>query len=264
MHAHALIAFDAAFMTNARKKKSKGLDEPFDLQTLASVQHKLPRGQSSLPKEQALHAQKVRLIHGVAQAVAEKGYAATTVADITAKAAVSRTTFYELFKDKEACFLFGLRSTSGTHLKLVRKAYTLQDHPAQQMVQAIHAYLAFPELDKVFATAFVVQTDGISAAVDALMAELMANFATEIKHWLGQAQQLYPDIAAPSDLRYELLTSAIWDFLKTRVRQARTAREDEFDELLGFIFLALGLPAWAKRVRAGAKTGAKTWGRPLR
>ena len=37
--------------------------------------------------------------------VAAKGYAATTVADLTREAGVSRTTFYELFEDKEACFL---------------------------------------------------------------------------------------------------------------------------------------------------------------
>jgi AcrR family transcriptional regulator len=37
--------------------------------------------------------------------VAAKGYGATTVADLTKDAGISRTTFYELFADKEACFL---------------------------------------------------------------------------------------------------------------------------------------------------------------
>lgn len=41
----------------------------------------------------------------MATAVAEKGYAATTVADVVARAGVSRRTFYEQFPDKEACFL---------------------------------------------------------------------------------------------------------------------------------------------------------------
>jgi len=39
------------------------------------------------------------------QVVAAKGYRATTVADLTREAAVSRTTFYNLFDNKEACFL---------------------------------------------------------------------------------------------------------------------------------------------------------------
>ena len=41
----------------------------------------------------------------MAQVVAEKGYAATTVADVVERAGVSRRTFYEQFADKEACFL---------------------------------------------------------------------------------------------------------------------------------------------------------------
>lgn len=41
----------------------------------------------------------------MAEAVAEKGYAATTVADVLARAGVSRATFYGLFRSKEECFL---------------------------------------------------------------------------------------------------------------------------------------------------------------
>ena len=48
--------------------------------------------------------QKRRLIQATAIAVASKGYAGATVADIIAIAGVSRSTFYALFKDKsEAC-----------------------------------------------------------------------------------------------------------------------------------------------------------------
>ena len=41
----------------------------------------------------------------MAQVVSDKGYAATTVADVVERAGVSRRTFYEQFADKEACFL---------------------------------------------------------------------------------------------------------------------------------------------------------------
>lgn len=40
----------------------------------------------------------------MADAVAEKGYAKTVVADVLARAGVSRATFYELFRDKDDCF----------------------------------------------------------------------------------------------------------------------------------------------------------------
>ena len=50
-------------------------------------------------------SQRGRLICAIADAVAAKGYAATSVADVIALAGVSRKTFYEHFGDKEACFL---------------------------------------------------------------------------------------------------------------------------------------------------------------
>ncbi|MEV4422774.1 TetR family transcriptional regulator [Patulibacter sp. NPDC049589] len=50
-----------------------------------------------------------RILAGLATALAEKGYAATTIADIAAAARVSRTTVYEQFAEKDLA-LIGLYS----------------------------------------------------------------------------------------------------------------------------------------------------------
>lgn len=50
-------------------------------------------------------SQRERLLEATVRVVARKGYAATTVTDLTREAGISRTTFYEMFEDKEACFL---------------------------------------------------------------------------------------------------------------------------------------------------------------
>lgn len=50
-----------------------------------------------------------RILAGLASALAEKGYAATTIADIAASARVSRTTVYEQFAEKDLA-LVGLYS----------------------------------------------------------------------------------------------------------------------------------------------------------
>ena len=50
-------------------------------------------------------SQRERLLEAAVRVVAEKGYGATTVADLTREAGISRTTFYAMFEDKEACFL---------------------------------------------------------------------------------------------------------------------------------------------------------------
>lgn len=58
---------------------------------------------SEPPREQITEMQRSRLLVGAVGAIAERGYAGATVAHITARAKVSRRTFYELFADREAC-----------------------------------------------------------------------------------------------------------------------------------------------------------------
>jgi AcrR family transcriptional regulator len=48
-------------------------------------------------------AQRAKLLEAMVQVVAEKGYAAATVADAVRVARVSRGTFYELFESKQQC-----------------------------------------------------------------------------------------------------------------------------------------------------------------
>jgi AcrR family transcriptional regulator len=66
---------------------------------------RLPKGRHGLPREFIARNHRERLIAGLAEAVAKKGYAKTTITDITREAAVSRRTFYEHFESKEECFL---------------------------------------------------------------------------------------------------------------------------------------------------------------
>jgi AcrR family transcriptional regulator len=65
----------------------------------------LPKGRHGLSRAFIASNQRERLLDAIANVVAEKGYSATRVADITEYAGVSRKTFYELFDDKEDCFL---------------------------------------------------------------------------------------------------------------------------------------------------------------
>ncbi len=65
----------------------------------------LPRGPHGLARAEVLASQRGRMLDAMAETVAAKGYGAATVADVIEKAGVSRKTFYEHFRDKEACFL---------------------------------------------------------------------------------------------------------------------------------------------------------------
>src|SRR5260221_8924211 len=59
--------------------------------------------------------------------VGEKGYAAATVSDLTKQAGISRTTFYELFADKEACFLAAYDNAFDAVVRRISIAYEAEE-----------------------------------------------------------------------------------------------------------------------------------------
>jgi len=71
---------------------------------LAAGRDRLPPGRHGLPRVFVAENQRERLLNGVVEAVAERGYNATTIAAITTAAKISRRTFYEYFEGKQDCF----------------------------------------------------------------------------------------------------------------------------------------------------------------
>lgn len=87
-------------------------------------QWRLPRGRHGLPREIVTRSQRERLLAAVVKVIAEKGYEATTVADILAEAGVGRESFYELFEDKRSCMLTAHAMLVDDLESQIRAAYT--------------------------------------------------------------------------------------------------------------------------------------------
>jgi AcrR family transcriptional regulator len=83
---------------------------------------------------------RTRLLQGMARAVAHKGYADTTIADIVREASVSRRTFYENFPDKAECLIALYEAASGHAIAQLRSAIAPQAEWQQQVGQAMTAY----------------------------------------------------------------------------------------------------------------------------
>jgi AcrR family transcriptional regulator len=86
-----------------------------------------PRGRHGLPPEVVSRSQRERLLEATMRIVAAKGYGPTTVADLTKEAGVSRTTFYELFEDKEACFLAAYDNSVDGLVRRISAAYEAEE-----------------------------------------------------------------------------------------------------------------------------------------
>ncbi|MGB0121684.1 MAG: TetR/AcrR family transcriptional regulator [Solirubrobacterales bacterium] len=134
---------------------------------------RLPSGRHNLPREFVVSSQRDRLLDSMAQACAEKRYAEVSVADIVSRARVSRSTFYEIFPDKEACFLAAYDAILGRFVTEVIKACQAPDLSWPEMIErGIATSLGFLAAEPAFARMCIV--DMFSAGPSALERYLSA------------------------------------------------------------------------------------------
>jgi AcrR family transcriptional regulator len=105
-----------------------------------------------------------RLLEGMAQAVAAKGYAGTTIADIVAAAAVSRRTFYEHFATKADCLIALYEAASLNALKVLRGAIDPAHRWETQVGHAMTAYFGCLSQNPVLLRTLFVEILGLGAA----------------------------------------------------------------------------------------------------
>jgi AcrR family transcriptional regulator len=94
-----------------------------------------------LELDPGVHQHRSRLLEGMAHAVAAKGYADTTIADIVREAGVSRRTFYEQFSTKAECLVALYDAASRNALKVLRDAIDPARDWESQVEHATAAYL---------------------------------------------------------------------------------------------------------------------------
>jgi AcrR family transcriptional regulator len=137
----------------------------------------LPAGRHGYSREQVAHHQRERLIAALAAAVAEQGYAAVTLADITRQARVSRRVFYANFESKEDCFLAAFEALVAHLRELVAAAAApLEGWPAQALAAA-RAALDFLASEPDLARLCLVESRAAGPAVAARFSEAAAELA---------------------------------------------------------------------------------------
>lgn len=121
----------------------------------------LPRGPHGLSRDEVIRSQRERLLDAMTDAVAEKGYANTVVADVVQRSGVSRATFYQLFRDKDDCF----RAAYQAHADLVARVMTSgleqlrqsDDSPLEKLDRILGLYLASLAAAPALARVFLVE-----------------------------------------------------------------------------------------------------------
>lgn len=113
--------------------------------------------------ESPVHQHRKRLLEGMAHAVAAKGYAETTIADIVREASVSRRTFYEHFSTKAECLIALYEAASHTALKVLRDALDPRHEWQTQVEAALGAYLGCMAESPVLMRTLFIEILGLGA-----------------------------------------------------------------------------------------------------
>jgi AcrR family transcriptional regulator len=147
----------------------------------------LPAGRHGYSREQVAHHQRERLIAGLAAAVAKKGYAAVTLADVVRQAKVSRRVFYANFESKEQCFLAAFEVVVDHLRELVAEAVEGVDGWPQQAIAATRAALAFLAAEPDLARLCLVESRAAGPAVTACFNEAVGEMAPALRR--GRAER---------------------------------------------------------------------------
>jgi AcrR family transcriptional regulator/DNA-binding MarR family transcriptional regulator len=110
--------------------------------------------------------QRARILTAIGEVARERGAAGVTVAHVVARSNISRRTFYELFEDREDCFLAALEQAIGSAEERVLPAYRMQGAWRERIRAALQELLGFLDEQPTMGALCVV--DSLSAGPAAL------------------------------------------------------------------------------------------------
>jgi AcrR family transcriptional regulator len=183
---------------------------------------KLPRGgRHPLTQEAVASSQRTRMLGAVAQAVAQKGYAAATVADVIAIAGVSRRTFYEQFPNIEDCFMAayveGMQSLLGAIREAMRNVPE-DDWRARTRV-AIEAYLQALASRPDAAWAFSIEALGAGRQGLDQRAWVLSQWVAQWRALWALRQRSEPELAPIADEPLLGLTGGLEEMVRECLRR---------------------------------------------
>jgi AcrR family transcriptional regulator len=210
---------------------------------------RLPPGRHGLPREFVAHNQRERLIAGIAEAIAENGYAGTTIAHITRHAAVSRRTFYEHFASKDECFVAAYDTVMAELRERVAKAFeeeTAWPHAVRAGIAAMLRFLAAePNLARLCMVEALVAGPVVVERYDAAIQSFVPYFQSGRE---GRSPEVLSRLSPTTE---EALVGGMMSLISRRIIAGRASElEDLLPDLVEFTLTPyLGSDEAAKTAR---------------
>ena len=198
---------------------------------------------NGVPRGHVTEIQRSRMLAATVEAVAECGYARVTVAQVIARARVSRKTFYDVFSDREDCFLAAFEDGVARAHAHVRDAYCAQSSWREGMRAGLLRLLALMDDERALARLCVVDSLGAGERVLARRAALMGQLAEIV----DGGRLVTPSAHEPARLTGEAVVGAVFAVLHARLAENR---DEPLVELLGQLMSMIVLPYLGARAAA--------------
>jgi AcrR family transcriptional regulator len=199
----------------------------------------LPRGPHRLAREVILASQRGRMLEAMAESVAGKGFASTTVADVVGRAGVSRKTFYEHFTDKEDCFLAAYDACVDILMTQVIDAREGIEDWGEAMRASLRGYLEVMAAEPALARTFFVEVLAAGPRALERRAEVHARFAELSRNLHEQMRRAHPELPRLPEPVFHAMVGAINELVFEYVRAGRTAELPELEDPILYLQVAV-------------------------
>ena len=188
-------------------------------------------------------SQHSRLLAATVSMASEDGCLQVKVGDLSARAGVSRATFYELFADKEDCFLAAQHELSERLIDGIRQAREGAD-AADTATAIITALAEFAEREAAAFNFLTREAPLAGPRAAAAHGQLIAGLANELE----RAWDRVPEERPTPDLPAPILLAGILGLLGLQIRGGQERPSEVVDDLLEWID-AYAVPRQARRWR---------------
>jgi AcrR family transcriptional regulator/DNA-binding MarR family transcriptional regulator len=210
---------------------------------------RLRSGLNGLSCASVRNIQRGRMLTAAVDTVEEVGYARRTVAQVIARAGVSRKTFYDVFADGEDCFLAAFEQALSEASLRARDAYERESSWREGIRSALSQVLMFMDEEPRLARLFVVESLAAGATVRQRRAQVLGEFAEIVDEG-----RLHSNVAnEPSQLAGEGVVGGVLALLYARLLEER---EEPLTDLLAPLMSMIVLPY------LGAETALRELSRP--
>ena len=141
---------------------------------------RLRPGRGGLGRAQVVEVQRARILSGLVDVVLELGVGSVSVADVVSRSGVSRRTFYEIFSDREDCFLAAFDDAVGRVAGVVVPVFEGEGVWQERVRAGLGELLGFFDEDPALGRLLVVESLSVGPRVLERRAEVLAGLIAAV------------------------------------------------------------------------------------